>query len=306
MGVQGNLTPYIVLTPGVWTSLLDGSTIPFAPPPPPASTLFGAWVKPHSGETTPQGFARFESNIGATCQVKRLYDDGNGPATLLSTMNANGKGVVPLCGSFTYPSAAALAAVAAGSHNTDINGLLNALPTTMNTYLTINHEFDAKIAKGTYKFTDWLPAWKQFVKLVNAAGNARIIPLPIFTGFDWPNRFNLYWPDTTGHPGIGSTATIIGVDPYAGTSSNPSQTAQSRIGGIYSLLLQNNLKMAVCETGNNERPLGTSHITDYVNSLTWLDGKAEIVTIFNSPIGSDYEIDDISAAASSYGSTVNG
>lgn len=303
MALQSNLTAQLVENPGAFTSLLDGTVTSFTTVTPSGSTLFGAWVKPHAGESVPQGFTRFETNIGGTCQVKRLYDDGNGPAALMTVMNANGKGVVPLCGSFTYLNPTALAAVAAGSHDTDLDTFFAACPTNVNTYWTMNHEFDAKIAKGVYTYAQWKPAFLRCCARAALAGNAKLIALPIYTGFDFTNRFNAYQPGIAGAYG----SNRVGVDPYAGNGGNHTQTVQSRMEPIYNLLQTNNLVMCVCEAGTNERPVLTNaQMADFITSVSWLNGRAEIVTMFNSPIGSDYEFDDISVAATAYGTIVNG
>jgi hypothetical protein len=302
--METNLVPAICTAPGTFTSLLDGTVLSSTPTPPTSFTLFGAYVNNHSGETQAQAFDRFESNIGAALQVKRVYDGANGPAAALSAMSAaGGFGTVPMCISInTSP----ITDITNGSHDAAYTTLFQACPTNIPTYFATWHEHDAKIANGIFTVAQWQAAHKHVYDLAAAVGNGKLFATPIWTGFDFSARF------AAQYPGIAGFADVVGVDPYSHGS-----TAQTLIEPLYNIVkaAAGSPRFAVCETASKVRTTtattgaGATAQTAYAASCKWLDGKAEFVTWFNSDHTNltppfDFELDDIPAAAADYGALV--
>lgn len=307
MTLKTNLVAWRVTGPGVFKSLYDGSTAAFTPPTSGSSTLWGAYVEPHTAamtggaaETLAQANTRFNTAIGATCQCYRVYDSNGGPNKVLTAMQGIGLGTTPMIPSFKLDPNA----VAAGTYDATITAFFQAMPTTINTYWSYYHEFDAKIAKGTFTYAQWQPAWVRCKQLADAVGNPHLKATVIYTGFNFTGpsgRLAAY------QPGISGYVDVVAVDPYQLLSA-PSQSAQALCEPLYNeVVALGGPKFGVAEIASKNRGTGLTYVDNFVQSLWWLDGKAEFVTWFNAysdAAGDNDEIDDIPVAAGYYGQHV--
>lgn len=256
--VKSPLTPYVCEGPGRFRSLRDGSYYTTVTPPQ-SSTLWGASVEsldssnPRRGfsgsETKAQAISRFEANVGQSVQAVRLYDNGGngaGSTGLTQQINASGKlGVCTIVGSFSYNSN--LTGVVNGTYDGEIRTMLGLLPTNIPSYITAFHEFDSKIAKGTYTFAQVYPAINHVLDLIAAYGNPSIIPWICYTGSSFTGtsgRFATYQPSIT------SNCKAVGVDPY---ENNTSETADSKILPLYDTVTAAGLDFMVTETASRLR-----------------------------------------------------
>lgn len=299
--LKTNLTPYRVESPGLFTSMLDGHTVAFTTPAA-QQTLWGASVEPKGTETKAQAFARWEVNVGQPLQGVRLYDNGGhgaGNTGLTQQINASGKlGVCPIFGSFSYNSD--LSGVVAGTYDAEINALLALFPTTMPTYIMAFHEFDHKVASGTYTFSAVFPAINHILDLIHAFGNAAIVPTVCYTGSSFTGSSGRF---ATYQPSFSSNCKAVAVDPYQNDSS---QTPQGKIGPLYDAVNSAGLDFLVTETASRLRTsTDPTAPLPWVEGLSYLQGRAKAVLYFNNgpdttSTGTDDEIDDVPALASAY------
>jgi hypothetical protein len=184
----------------------------------------------------------------------------------------------------SYSTSGLLASLAGGTYDTDVNNLLAYLTSNragFKVWLTFDHEFDSKIAKGVYAFSDFYPAFNHFTALVAAHGDSGIIPTTIYTGSSFPARWAAYNPSMTG---IGA----VGLDPYQ-TSSG--QTAETLISANWAIINGAGFPMIIGEIASRLRAY-TLTVPGGVTAFTLEDAVGNITV----PLSSASAASDIQTA----------
>ena len=110
------------------------------------------------------------------------------PSTLLAGAVAAGSILAAPAGASDTPSPSARAV-------TTLTGFsLAAMPRDRITWVSYEHEMDAKVKKGHYAAADVRTAYVRFANLVTASGNPMIKKTLILTGWDYRNRMLTYYP----------------------------------------------------------------------------------------------------------------
>lgn len=110
------------------------------------------------------------------------------PSTLLAGAVAAGSILAAPAGAADTPSPSARAV-------TTLTGFsLAAMPRDRITWVSYEHEMDAKVKEGHYAAADVRTAYVRFANLVTASGNPMIKKTLILTGWDYRNRMLTYYP----------------------------------------------------------------------------------------------------------------
>jgi hypothetical protein len=150
------------------------------------TTLTGFSVSNYPPETYAAALARQSATMGTPEVIRYFY----GSSPLRWPPSSGFTGTKPVVVSFNRPPVS----VNKGLHDAEIRAFLAAMPRDRITWVSYEHEMDAKVKKGHYAAADVRAAYVRFANLVTASGNPMIKKTLILTGWDYRNRMLTYYP----------------------------------------------------------------------------------------------------------------
>src|SRR4051794_27284305 len=147
---------------------------PTAPASGASATTIGTWpirvgstVFEHTGESTPEAYARVSDSFGGALAAVRVFFNGLPPTW---TRLARNYGSTPLIVSFELDPAA----VVAGQYDSQLLAWFQTAPTDYPTRWTYLHEPEDNIARGELTAEAYREAWRHIGALADSVGNPKL------------------------------------------------------------------------------------------------------------------------------------